>query len=101
MKKLKLGIPKGSLQDSTAKWFRKAGYNITIGERSYYSTIDDEEIEVVIARPQESDWWAVDTVTDEAIVRDLIPELKRAGARDIVEYPLDKVIPQSGMYDHV
>lgn len=53
MKKLKLGIPKGSLQDSTVKWFRKAGYNITIGERSYYPTIDDEEIEVMIVRPQE------------------------------------------------
>jgi ATP phosphoribosyltransferase len=53
MKKLRLGIPKGSLQDSTIKWFRKAGYNITISERSYYPTIDDEEIEVMIARPQE------------------------------------------------
>ena len=53
MKKLKLGIPKGSLQDSTVKWFRKAGYNIAISERSYYPTIDDEEIEVMIVRPQE------------------------------------------------
>jgi ATP phosphoribosyltransferase len=53
MKKLKLGIPKGSLQDSTVKWLRKAGYNITISERSYYPTIDDEEIEIMIARPQE------------------------------------------------
>ena len=53
MRKLKLGIPKGSLQDSTVKWFGKAGYNITISERSYYPTIDDEEIEVMIVRPQE------------------------------------------------
>jgi len=53
MKKLKLGIPKGSLQDSTIKWFRKAGYNIAISERSYYPAIDDEEIEIMIARPQE------------------------------------------------
>ena len=53
MKKLKLGIPKGSLQDSTVKWFSKAGYNIAISERSYYPTIDDEEIEVMIVRPQE------------------------------------------------
>ena len=53
MKKLKLGIPKGSLQDSTVKWFSKAGYNITIDERSYYPTIDDEEIEVIIVRPQD------------------------------------------------
>jgi ATP phosphoribosyltransferase len=51
--KLKLGIPKGSLQDSTIKWFAKAGYNITIGERSYQPKIDDEEIEAMLVRPQE------------------------------------------------
>jgi ATP phosphoribosyltransferase len=38
-------------------------------------------------------WYAVDTVIDEAIVRYLIPELKRVGATDIIEYPLNKVIP--------
>ena len=53
MKKLKLGIPKGSLEDSTIKLFHKAGYNIAISERSYFPTIDDEEIEVMIVRPQE------------------------------------------------
>jgi len=53
MKKLKLGIPKGSLQDSTVKWFLKAGYNIAIRERSYYPTINDEEIDVMLVRPQE------------------------------------------------
>ena len=53
MKKLKLGIPKGSLEESTLKWFGKAGYNITIRERSYHPAIDDEEIEVMLVRPQE------------------------------------------------
>lgn len=38
-------------------------------------------------------WHAVETVADEKQVRDLIPELKRAGAQDIIEYPLNKVIP--------
>jgi ATP phosphoribosyltransferase len=38
-------------------------------------------------------WYAVDTVIDEAVVRDLIPELKHIGAQDIIEYPLNKVIP--------
>ncbi len=52
-KKLKLGIPKGSLQDSTLKWFQKAGYNISISGRSYFPTIDDDEIEVMIVRPQD------------------------------------------------
>lgn len=37
-------------------------------------------------------WHAVETVIDEAIARDLIPELRDAGAEDIVEYPLNKVI---------
>ncbi len=52
-KKLKLGIPKGSLQESTIKWFGKAGYNITVSERSYYPTIDDNEIEAMLVRPQD------------------------------------------------
>lgn len=38
-------------------------------------------------------WHAVETVADEKRVRDLVPELKRAGAQDIIEYPLNKVIP--------
>jgi ATP phosphoribosyltransferase len=42
---------------------------------------------------QSAGWHAIDTVTDEDVVRDLIPELKRAGALDIIEYPLNKVIP--------
>ncbi len=50
---LRLGIPKGSLQDSTLKIFRKAGYNITVGSRSYYPSIDDPEIECMMMRAQE------------------------------------------------
>ena len=53
MKKLKLGIPKGSLQESTIKWFGKAGYNISISERSYFPSIDDDEMEIMIVRPQD------------------------------------------------
>ncbi|MEW6571048.1 MAG: ATP phosphoribosyltransferase [Nitrospirota bacterium] len=54
MKKiLKLGLPKGSLQESTLKLFRKAGYHITISGRSYYPTFDDPEIEALLIRAQE------------------------------------------------
>lgn len=53
MNKLKLGIPKGSLQESTVELFKKAGFNIRIGERSYKPTIDDEEIECLLIRAQE------------------------------------------------
>ncbi|MGB4126059.1 MAG: ATP phosphoribosyltransferase [Dethiobacteria bacterium] len=53
LKWLKLGLPAGSLQESTMEIFKKAGYNINIGERSYYPHIDDEEIECVLIRAQE------------------------------------------------
>jgi ATP phosphoribosyltransferase len=51
--KLKLGLPKGSLQDSTFKLFAKAGYRIQVGSRSYYPTIDDENIDCTLVRAQE------------------------------------------------
>ena len=53
MPKLQLGIPKGSLEESTIDMFRKAGYKITVNSRSYYPTIDDEEIECLLIRAQE------------------------------------------------
>ncbi len=52
-KLLKLGLPKGSLQESTLKLFRKAGYHITISTRSYYPTFDDSEIQAMLIRAQE------------------------------------------------
>jgi len=53
MTRLKLGLPKGSLEDSTVEMFKKAGYKIDIQSRSYYPTIDDPEIECVLIRAQE------------------------------------------------
>lgn len=50
---LKLGLPKGSLQESTIKLFAKAGYNITVSARSYVPIIDDPEIECLMFRAQE------------------------------------------------
>jgi len=52
-KKLKLGIPKGSLQDYTLKIFKSAGFNIDIPERGYFLKIDDPEIDCFLLRPQE------------------------------------------------
>ncbi len=51
--KLKLGLPKGSLQESTFKLFAKAGYRIQVNSRSYYPSIDDENIECIMVRAQE------------------------------------------------
>src|SRR5260221_13712814 len=50
---LKLGIPKGSLQEATLELFSRAGWKITISSRSYVPTIDDPEIECLLVRAQE------------------------------------------------
>jgi ATP phosphoribosyltransferase len=52
-KMLNLGLPKGSLQESTLKLFRKAGYHISVSSRSYYPVFDDPEIESMLIRAQE------------------------------------------------
>ena len=51
--RIRIGLPKGSLQETTSKLFAKAGYDIRISGRSYYPTIDDPEIECILIRPQE------------------------------------------------
>ncbi len=53
MNKLKLGLPKGSLQESTLRLFAKAGYQITVSSRSYMPAINDSEIECLMFRAQE------------------------------------------------
>ncbi len=50
---LRIGLPKGSLQESTLKLFRKAGYHISVSNRSYYPSFDDPEIEAMLIRAQE------------------------------------------------
>jgi ATP phosphoribosyltransferase len=52
-KVLKLGLPKGSLQESTLKLFRKSGYHISVSTRSYYPEFDDPEIQAMLIRAQE------------------------------------------------
>ena len=51
--KLKLGLPKGSLQDATVELFRRAGYKVTVSGRSYYPSIDDPTITCTLIRAQE------------------------------------------------
>jgi ATP phosphoribosyltransferase len=53
MAKLKLGLPKGSLQASTVEMFRRAGWTIQISERSYYPRIDDPDLDCMLIRAQE------------------------------------------------
>ena len=53
MSRLKLGIPKGSLQDATVDLFSRAGWKVSVSSRSYVPSIDDEEIECLLVRAQE------------------------------------------------
>jgi len=61
---LKIGLPKGSLQESTFDLFRRAGYTITVGSRSYFPAIDDDQIEAVMFRAQEMSRYVEDGVID-------------------------------------
>jgi len=61
---LRLGIPKGSLQETTVRLFGKAGYKIKVSERSYFPDIDDDEMEVVLFRAQEISRYVEDGIID-------------------------------------
>lgn len=64
MRKLKIAIPKGSLEEATYQLFQKAGFNIAVGSRSYFPAIDDEELEVILFRPQEMSRYVEDGIVD-------------------------------------
>ncbi len=64
---LRLGIPKGSLQDTTQKLFIRAGFDLRISGRSYYPEIDDPEIECILIRPQEMARYVGQGILDCAI----------------------------------
>ena len=73
--KLKLGIPKGSLETATIDLFRRAGFNITTSSRSYFPAIDDPEIECMMIRAQEMARYVEDGVLDAGLTgRDWIEE---------------------------
>ncbi len=79
---LKLGLPKGSLQEPTFDLLKKAGYRIRLGERSYIPSIDDSEIECLLIRAQEMGNYVADGVLDTGITgRDWIMEYES----DVVE----------------
>jgi len=65
--RLRLGIPKGSLQDTTQKLFQRAGFDLRISGRSYYPDIDDPEIQCILIRPQEMSRYVGKGVLDCAI----------------------------------
>ena len=61
---LKLGIPKGSLEQATVDLFNRAGFQLTINSRSYYPTIDDAELKCMLIRSQEMSRYVEDGVLD-------------------------------------
>ena len=63
-KKLKLGIPKGSLSEATLKMFAKAGFNVVVSSRSYVPAINDPEIEPIMLRAQEMSRYVEEGVLD-------------------------------------
>jgi ATP phosphoribosyltransferase len=67
MNKLKLGIPKGSLQDATIQLFARAGFNIYASTRSYFPAIDDPEIDCMLIRAQEMARYVSDGVLDAGL----------------------------------
>ena len=64
---LKLGIPKGSLENATVDLFRRAGFNIQVSSRSYFPAIDDPEIECMLIRAQEMARYVEDGVLDAGL----------------------------------
>jgi ATP phosphoribosyltransferase len=60
-------LPKGSLQDATVELFARAGFNISVSSRSYFPAIDDDEIECMLIRPQESARYVEHGLLDMAI----------------------------------
>jgi len=73
--KLKLGIPKGSLESATIDLFRRAGFNITTSSRSYFPAIDDPEIECMLIRAQEMARYVENGVLDAGLTgKDWIQE---------------------------
>ncbi len=65
--KLKIGLPKGSLQETTFKLFKNAGYSIKLLERSYVPAIDDPELEGLVIRAQEMARYVEDGILDMGI----------------------------------
>ncbi len=87
---LKLGIPKGSLEEATVSLFGKAGWKIKISSRSYYPQIDDDEIECLLIRAQEIARYVADGVLDAGLTgKDWVQE-NRVDVEEIADLVYSK-----------
>ncbi len=90
-RRLRLGIPAGSLQEATAELFRRAGYTIKFSSRSYYPDIDDEDIECLLIRAQEMARYVQEGILDAGITgHDWVLETE-ADVHEICELLFSKV----------
>ena len=106
--KLKLGIPKGSLQDATVALFRRSGWEIDVGDRSYFPAINDDQVECAICRAQEMSRyvaggaldagltgkdWIAENESDVHVVTDLVySKVSAQPARWVLAVPYDSRI---------
>ncbi len=82
---LRLGIPKGSLQDSTIQLLGRAGFNVYVSSRSYFPSIDDDEIECTLIRAQEMARYVADDAVDAGLTgQDWIAEHYAATGESVV-----------------
>lgn len=88
---LKLGIPAGSLQEATGELFRRAGYKITFNARSYYPTIDDDELECLLIRAQEMSRYVEDGVLDAGLTGHDWIEENNSNVHEVAELIFSKV----------
>jgi ATP phosphoribosyltransferase len=92
-KTLKLGLPKGSLQDATVQLFARAGFNIYVSSRSYYPSIDDPEIECLLIRAQEMARYVADGVIDAGLTGlDWIAEHAAASGTENAVVPIADLV---------
>ncbi len=88
---LKLGIPAGSLKDSTAELFERAGYKIKFSSRSYFPTVNDDEIECMLIRAQEMARYVANGILDAGITgHDWVLETN-ADVHEVCELVFSKV----------
>jgi ATP phosphoribosyltransferase len=108
MKKLKFGIPKGSLEKATINLFEKSGWKINVNDRSYFPDINDEQIEINLCRAQEMSRyvekgtmdagltgkdWILENASDVMVIDDLVySKVSQAPARWVLAVPADSKI---------
>ena len=91
MPTLRLGIPKGSLQDSTVQLFARAGWNVYVSSRSYFPGTDDAELECMLIRAQEMARYVADGVLDAGLTgQDWIAEQLIASRAEVV--PVEELV---------